>query len=105
MISFLILAPRCEEIGYEEYAVWILVVVDALGGQGLDVAEDAILERVGRIQSFELVVVVVDGSRVRKVNGEDTDPLSGCVGQDVSISSGACAANWCDVHMLRARAG
>jgi hypothetical protein len=81
MISFLLLAPGREEIGHVEYAVWVLVVVDALGGQGLDVAEDAVLERDRLVQRLELVVVIVDGSRVWKVNGEDTNTLGGCVGQ------------------------
>jgi hypothetical protein len=99
MISFLRLAPGCEEIGHVEYAVWVLVVVDALGGQGLDVAEDAVLERDRLVQRLELVVVIVDRSRVGKVNGEDTDALSSCK-TTVSISSGQWAKLVCDVHML-----
>jgi hypothetical protein len=89
----LILTARCEDIGYVEYAVGILVLVDALGGQRLDVAQDAVLECEGLVERRELVVGVVNLRRVREVNGENTNALGGCVGQNVSISSGAMAAS------------
>lgn len=44
VVSLLFLASGCVDIGYVEYAVGVLVVVDAFGGQGLDVVENAILE-------------------------------------------------------------
>jgi hypothetical protein len=44
VIALLLSAAGCVDIGHVEYAVGVLAVVDAFGGQGLDVVEDAILE-------------------------------------------------------------
>ena len=84
MVSFLVLAARREDIGYVEYAVGILVLVNALGGQRLDVAQDAVLEGEGLVERRKLVVVVIDLRRVWEVDGEDTNALSGCVGQKLA---------------------
>lgn len=101
VVCLLLLAARCVDIGYVEYAVGVLVAVDAFGGQGLDVVEDAVLERDGIVECNELVVVVVDAKRVREVDGKDTNPLGSCA--TVSVRSASwCqrAAKWCDVHMV-----
>lgn len=76
--SFLFSAAICADIGYVENAVGVLVAVDALGGQGLDVVEDAILERDGVVEGDELVVIVVDHQRIREVDGKDANPLGSC---------------------------
>lgn len=46
MVLFSIPTSIGEEVGYVEYAVWV-VAVSAFGREGLDVAEDSVLERVG----------------------------------------------------------
>jgi hypothetical protein len=103
IVSLLLPASGCVDIGYVEYAIWVLVAVDAFGRQGLDVVEDAILERDGFVEGIELVIVVVDAKRIREVDGKDTNPLGSCV--TVSVWS-ACWCQWaaksCDVHMLGA---
>ena len=73
------LALGRREVGYVENAIGVLVRVDALGGQRLDVAEDAVAEAEGFVERLELVVVVVDEARIGKVDGEDADALGGCV--------------------------
>jgi len=83
------------EIGDVEDAVGILVGINALGRQRLDVVEDAILERDGVVEGDELVVVVVDDTGVRKINGKDTDALGSYVGPS------ACG---CDATAMGGRA-
>ena len=81
------------EIGDVEDAVGILVGIDAFGGQGLDVVEDAVLERDGVVEGDELVVVVVDDVWVREVNGKDTDALGSCVRRSVSVCGCGCSCD------------
>lgn len=97
MKSFLLLASGCGDIGYVEYTVGVLVAVDAFGGQGLDVVEDAILERDGIVERDELVVIVVDLQGIWEVDGKDANPLGSC-----GTVSTVCqwAANVSDVHMF-----
>lgn len=97
--SFLFPTAVCTDIGDVENAVGVLVAVDALGGQGLDVVEDAILERDGVVEGDELVVIVVDHERIREVDGKNANPLGSCWRVSV-IARGERAASLCDVHML-----
>lgn len=77
MLLLLTLALIAGEIGDVEKAVGI-GAVDALGGQGLDVAVDLVLEGDALVERVELVVVVVDGGGVGEVDGEDADALGSC---------------------------
>jgi hypothetical protein len=77
MLLFFALACIALQIGYVEQAIRV-GAVDALGGQGLDVAVDAVLKRDASVERVELCVLVVDGSGIGKVNGEDADALGSC---------------------------
>jgi hypothetical protein len=56
--------------------VWIGPAIDAFGGEGLDVARDAVLEGNAVVEGIELVnVVMIDGERIGEVDGEDTNAL------------------------------
>lgn len=63
------------EVGDVEDAIRVGADVDALGGEGLDVAQDAVLEGDGVVERVEAVVVVGDGVGVGEVDGEDADAL------------------------------
>jgi hypothetical protein len=77
MLLLFTLASIALEAGYVEQAVRV-GAVDALGGQGLDVAVDAVLKRDAPVERVELCVLVVDGSGVGEVDGEDADALGSC---------------------------
>ena len=77
MLLLLALALIAGEVGDVEQAIWV-GAVDALGGEGLDVAVDLVLEGNALVERVELVVVVVDGGGVGEVDGEDADALGSC---------------------------
>jgi hypothetical protein len=78
------------QVGDVEEAVRV-GAVDALGGEGLDVAVDAVLKRDVSGECLELGVLVVDDGRVGKVDGEDTDALGSCA---TMLSASALLCAW-----------
>jgi hypothetical protein len=77
MLLLLVFAGVGLQVGEIEDAVWI-GAVDALGGEGLDAVEDAVLKRDAGVERVELVVFVVDDIGIGKVDGEDADALGSC---------------------------
>jgi hypothetical protein len=77
MLLLLVFAGVGLQVGEVEDAVWI-GAVDALGGEGLDAVEDAVLKRDAGVERVELVVLVVDDIGIGEVDGEDADALGSC---------------------------
>jgi hypothetical protein len=77
MLLLFALAGIRLQVGDVEKAVRV-GAVDALGGEGLDVAVDAVLKRDVPGECLELGVLVVDDGGIGEVDGEDADALGGC---------------------------
>jgi hypothetical protein len=77
MLLLLVFAGVGLQVGEVEDAVWI-GAVDALGGEGLDAVENAVLKRDAGVERVELVVFVVDDIGIGEVDGEDADALGSC---------------------------
>jgi hypothetical protein len=87
------LAAIGTQVGYVEDAERIRAV-DALGGEGLKVAADAVREGEAVIDGIEILILVVDGRRVRKVNGIDADALGSCATKLSATCSNQRQAMW-----------
>lgn len=78
MLCLVVLAGVAACFGDVEQAVGVGAGADALGGQGLDVGDAAVLEGDGLVQGVEFRVLVVDLGRVRELDGEDADATGSC---------------------------
>jgi hypothetical protein len=89
MLLLFALAAIGLQVGDVEEAVRV-GAVDTLGGEGLDVAVDAVLKRDVPGECLELGVLVVDDGGVGEVDGEDADALGSCATM-LSASTLHCA--------------
>lgn len=80
------------QVGHIEDAIWIASGVDALGREGLDVVADAVLERYALVEGIEVVVLIVDGVRIREVDSVNTNSLGSCMRKAISTGPALAAS-------------